>query len=43
MQSLGNKVTPRAKPGKEAEEHALLFFIQGMPSMDGNHSHIIAN
>lgn len=43
MQSLGDKVTPRAKPGKEAEEHALHDFIQSMPSPGGNHSPIIAN
>lgn len=43
MKALGGPITPRAKPGKEAEEHALLDFIQGMPSLGGNLSPIIAN
>jgi hypothetical protein len=43
IKSLGEKVTARAKPGKEAEEHALLDFIQGMPGIGGKHSPIIAS
>lgn len=43
MKSLGDKVTPRAKPGKEAEEHALLDFIQGLPALGGERSPLVAS
>lgn len=43
MKALGDKVNARAKPGKQAEEHVLLDFIQGMPTLGGDRSPIIAN
>jgi hypothetical protein len=43
IRSLDGKVTPRNKLSKQAEEHALLDFIQGVPSFAGKQSSAIAN